>query len=87
MGEKLTWVSTEDRLPNCKAEVLILVNGNYRIALLMWDRPGFEDSYEAFQYWEDATDGYEEWEWDDVTHWAELPELPDDLVSRHVNDG
>jgi Protein of unknown function (DUF551) len=79
MNIQQQWIKTSDRLPDNATLVLIIICGEHAIGELRWDRPGFEDTYKAFQYWADPTDDGQDWEWGVVTHWMPLPELPEDL--------
>ena len=73
----MNWIRIKDRLPEDETPVLIVINGIIRIAALYWEHPGFEDTYKAFQYWDDPEDDGQAWEWFDVTHWRELPAMPE----------
>jgi hypothetical protein len=68
------WTSVKDSLPKEGEEVLIVWKDKLRIAILAWERPDFEDTWDAFQYWE--VDTYDEIDWRDVTYWMELPLPP-----------
>jgi hypothetical protein len=68
------WRSTKESLPTDETPVLIMVNGKVRIGELRWERPGYEDTFAAFQYWDDPEDDGQCWEWDNVTEWAAVPE-------------
>lgn len=72
------WVRTDDELPPDGTSVLVRHREKKHpvIAELCWDRPGFEDSYKAYRYWDSPDDDGQEWEWHDITHWTVLPELP-----------
>lgn len=69
-------VRAESRLPDDEAPVLIVRNGEFDIGELRWEHPGFEDTYQAFQYWDSPNNDGQDWEWHSVTHWMPLPELP-----------
>ena len=70
------WIKTEDKLPPIETPVLIILNGKARIGELRWDHPGFEGTYEYYQYWDDPENDGQCWECAYVTHWQPLPELP-----------
>lgn len=70
-------VRTVDMLPPSEQEVFILVRGRWRVGELRWERPGFEDTFQAFQYWDDPEDDGQDWEWYDVTHWCSQPAIPE----------
>lgn len=71
-------IATSEKLPPDETPVLILHRGEWRIGELRWEHPTWEDTYQAFQYWDNPHDDGQEWEWQDVTHWAELPDIPAD---------
>ena len=70
------WVKCADRLPPEETPVLIVVGGKLRIGELRWERPTWEETWQAFQYWDDPEDDGREWDWEDVTEWTPLPSLP-----------
>lgn len=76
-----SWVPVDERLPADETPVLILRNGERRIAELRWERPTFEETFKAFRYWDDPNDDGQCWEWPEITHWRPLPELPGEYVS------
>lgn len=71
-----TWTPTSESLPPDETPVLIVLSGEIRIGALNWEIPGWEETYEAFRYWDDPNDDGQGWEWNDVTHWTHLPSLP-----------
>lgn len=72
------WVKTSDLMPPDETPVLTVFNGEHRILELCWDRPGWEDTYRAFRYWNDPTDCGEVIEHlSEVTHWMHLMPLPE----------
>jgi hypothetical protein len=75
-AEPSAWVACADRLPAVETPVLILCKGQLRVGELRWDTPGYEDTYQAFQYWDDPDDDGQCWEWGDITHWMPAPPLP-----------
>ena len=70
------WVSVADYLPPDETPVLVLRCGAVRIGELRWDHPGHEDSYRSFRYWDDPNDDGQGWEFDEITHWAPIPQPP-----------
>lgn len=70
------WISVEDRLPEPKTPVLIVLNGSIRVGELVWEHPEFEDSYKSFTYWDCPFDDGKMWEWFQISHWMPIPELP-----------
>ncbi len=73
----MEWTSVNDGLPADETPVLIIHNGQIRIGAIFWEHPGFEDTYEAFKYWDDPNDDDGmPWEWGEISHWMPLPELP-----------
>lgn len=77
-------VNTSDRLPPKETEVLICCHGAWRIGALFTDRPGYEDIYKAYDYWDDPNHEGRGWEWDDVTHWTPLPLLPQSAPVQYI---
>lgn len=73
------WIKVSDQRPKDETPVLIIHCGEIRIGEIRWEHPSFEDTYEAFPYWDDPYDDGQGWEWPDVTHWMPLPEMPTDL--------
>jgi hypothetical protein len=74
----MAWISTNDHLPAYETPVLIVYRGEVRIGERREERPGWEDTFQAYDYWDDPADDGKDWEWDDVTHWMTLPEVPAD---------
>ena len=70
------WIKTENSLPPDETPVLIILNGEIRIGELRWDYPSWEETYEAYRYWDDPHDDGQDWQWDDVVYWAVMPEIP-----------
>jgi hypothetical protein len=67
------WISTEDQLPPDETPVLIIRRGVVAIGELRWEHPSYEETYQAFRYWDDPNNDGQDWEWADVTHWMALP--------------
>ena len=65
-----------DETPD-ETPVLILYNGTVQVGELRWGHPTFEDTFDAYRYWDNPDDDGQEWEWDDITHWMPLPQLPE----------
>lgn len=70
------WIDCEVQMPPDETNVLAIVNGEVRIAALFWETPGWEETYEAFLYWDDPYDDGQSWDHHNVTHWMPLPEAP-----------
>lgn len=51
-------------------------SGSPKLGEIRWESPGFEDSYQAFRYWDSPTDDGKVWECGDITHWMPLPQPP-----------
>ena len=68
-----TWI-TNGSLPPDETPVLVkLKDGTVCVGEIRWDRPSFEDSYSAFQYWDDPTNDGKDWEFDDIIAWMGIP--------------
>ena len=75
MGE---WIKCSERMPKAETPVLVMLNGEIRVAELRWDRPTYEETYKPFRYWDDPyDDDGQDWEVFDITHWMPLPEPPE----------
>lgn len=73
----VTWKLAEAfSLPAPETPVLIVRHGVVRIGELRWDRPGHEDTYRAYLYWDDPFNDGQCWEHDEISHWAPMPALP-----------
>jgi len=78
----LSWISVKSKLPPDETPVLIWKSstiqpgGEPRIGELRWERPAWDDTWQAYRYWDDPFDDGQPWEWHDVTHWMPLPEAP-----------
>jgi len=72
----LAWVPTADRLPPAETPVLVVVNGAHRIGALFWERPGYEDTFDPYLYWDDPGNDGQDWDQSTVTHWAPLMPVP-----------
>ncbi len=82
---KLNWISVKDRLPEKNGQYLVVkvYFGFKRIAVVNFatnlyaiDKYDFHDAQRPGWYDMDDEAGY--YEWTGITHWAELPELPED---------
>ena len=79
------WMRCELCLPEEQTPVLIcFVDGDIRLGELRWEKPTHEETFEAFQYWDNPHDeGQEwEWEWEDIIYWASLPKAPNEAVEK-----
>jgi hypothetical protein len=70
------WISADEKLPPDETPVIILRNGVLDIGELRWEHPTCDETYKAFRYWDSPSNDGQDWEWDSVTHWMELPEPP-----------
>lgn len=76
----------EERMPPIETPVLIKHRGRWRVGELRWDNPGWEDTYQAYQYWDDPWDDGQIWDWDDITEWCHLPPDDEDAELYGKND-
>lgn len=75
-----------EQLPPIKVPVLLLFHdGKCKVGQLYLDTPGFEDLYEAYQYWDDQEGSGYEWEWSDVVAWQNLPDVNQFFVKVNEN--
>lgn len=65
----IKWNKPDDILPPVDRPVLVRIDGVVRIGELRWDCPGWEDTYDAYQYWDDPHNDGQDWE-GRVTDWA-----------------
>lgn len=73
------WIKCSDKLPADELPVLILMfNGDKRIAELRWEIPSWEETFLPFQYWDCPYNDGQDWDWCDVTHWQPLPAPPEE---------
>lgn len=72
----MQWISVNDRLPEEATPVLVLHKGERRIGEICWDYPSWEETYQAFRYWDCPYNDGQGWEVFDITHWMPLPEPP-----------
>ncbi len=73
---KQKWILVQDQLPDDETPVLALYDGRVEILELCWEYPGFEDTYEAFRYWDRPYDGGRgDIDSSYVTCWMPLPEV------------
>ena len=70
------WKDASKELPLDETPVLIVINGVIRIGELRWEHPTYEETYAAFQYWDDSFDDGQSWDFVDITHWMPLPATP-----------
>jgi len=70
------WIKTSEKLPPDETPVIIMHNGEVRIGELRWEIPTWEDNYEKFRYWDNPHDDGQGCEWNDVTHWMVIPDVP-----------
>lgn len=70
------WIQCSERIPPEDTPVLILRNGELRIGAIFTESPGHEETFKAFNYWDDPNDDGQCWEWHEVTHWMPLPSTP-----------
>lgn len=70
------WISTQNRMPPDEEPVLIIHRGEVKIGELRWERPGYEETYQAFRYWDDPTNDGQDWEMADVTYWMPIAAAP-----------
>lgn len=74
----MEWIKCSDRMPADETPVLIVHGGSVKIGEVRWEHPGWEDTYESFQYWDNPEHDGQCWDWIDVTHWMHIPPLPNE---------
>lgn len=67
------WIPVDESLPPQETPVLILLNGVPTIGEIVWEVPGYEDTFQAFKYWDSPQMDGQGWEWHEITHWMHLP--------------
>lgn len=66
--------AVKGNLPHKNTPVLLkLANGEIHTAVLLWELPGHEDTFEAYPYWDSPYDPGQEWEWGPDVKWASIP--------------
>jgi hypothetical protein len=70
------WISVRDKLPQDETPVLIIYNGEIHVGEIRWESPSWEETFKAFWYWDNPYDDGQDWDWDYITHWMELPKIP-----------
>lgn len=74
------WIKTTEQLPPVETDVLMLCDGSIYHASMEWERPTFEETFNPYRYF--MTIDQEELDWDRVSHWMPLPEMPEDTNSN-----
>lgn len=74
MAQELTdyfdWHDASHELPPEGALVLIeFTNGRLRLASIFEDVPSWEDTYQAYFYFDDPEDEGQDWQMDDIARW------------------
>lgn len=69
---RIDWIRCVDQLPPMETPVLVWVKDRFDIGELRWEKPGFEDTFAAYKYWDCPHNDGQEWEWDDVTEWKHI---------------
>ena len=59
--------------PKLETPVLALYRGEWRILERRTDKPGFEDTYKEYQYWDDPHNDGQGIDDLDITKWQEIP--------------
>jgi hypothetical protein len=73
------WIKCEERMPAPETPVLAWHapgGGAHSILELRWDRPGYEETFEPYLYWDNPNDDGQDIDFCDVTHWMPLPDAP-----------
>lgn len=64
------WFEQGASYPPEEVEVLIRFdNGKTRLAELRTEHPGFEDTFNSYQYWDDPENEGQDWEFNSVIGW------------------
>ena len=87
------WVKCSEKLPDQNGEYLVVksIFGMFNkidlcmFALNLYEVDEFEFQYDKRPGWYDCDSETGYYEWTDITHWAELPEMPEgcDLNGRN----
>lgn len=66
----MRWHSVEEELPAVGEVVIIeFESGKHRLATLLWDHPGFEDTYSSYQYFDDPENDGQAWDMECIKYW------------------
>lgn len=68
------WVSVRERLPENDTPVLIVLDGEVKIAERRTESPSFEESWDAYDYWDDPANDGQDWHDSQVTYWMPIPD-------------
>jgi len=77
----MKWISVYDKLPDEDTEVLVLLNFEQEkqidVGVCFTYTPTWDEiATVPFRCWDSARYDGQDWEYDLVTHWMPLPELP-----------
>lgn len=75
-GALFGWIDRQTKLPPIDTPVLIVLDGNVRMGELRRETPSWEDTWPAYEYWDDPTNDGMDWDWESITHWMPIPPLP-----------
>lgn len=73
------WILISEKLPPYETPVLILNNGKIMIGEIQWEYPTYEETFEAYSYWDDPNNPGKDWYSIEITHWMPLPEPPSNI--------
>ncbi len=68
----MSWINTDESLPEPETTVLIKVDGNMHLAALEWEKPMFEETFQPFLFWLDTVTDCS-WDQAEVDHWYPIP--------------
>jgi hypothetical protein len=78
----MEWISVKDRLPSENGRYLVFTKDNYcsymRIVNYTTNYTGFEEHLKGLSMWFEYDSEWGDFEVDNITHWMELPEEPNE---------
>lgn len=86
------WIRVTDpetgelNLPPLATNVLLLVNGTIYEGALTQYKAGWDELGGDYMYFIDVDEQYPDWEWQSITHWMHIPELPPEHEYRPHDD-
>ena len=74
----MNWIKTSERLPEKETPVLVLFLGEVHVREIRTKYPTFKETFKEFNFWCSPYDDCDDWDFESVTHWMQLPPLPEE---------